>query len=141
MRSATAVVLAALTVGGGMFVTAGAASGSSLPKAQSLEWGGWHRGWQVRPGSIGLGSYFALRGLRYSYWSSSSASGKGQLLISNCRPDCAKAAHWTKASVYFHGVRSHSGPGRYFRDLRITYGRNHHTLYLHITSGGRGYYY
>lgn len=137
MKGAIISLVAALAVAGSMFLSAGAASASSLPKAQTMPAGGWHSGWKVRPGVMYFGAHFLIKGLRWSYWAGSSAKGYGRFAV---YPGPGRG-YWVNATAYLHDVRYHRGPGRYFRDLRITYGHNHHTIYLHVTSGGNGYYY
>ena len=104
----------------------------SLPKVQTNGMGGsWHRpGWMVRPGGIVFGALYEIHRIRWSHWTNRWAHGQGRLLA------CAGAAGPCVRSVvtiHLWNVHSHSGPGRYFKDVKYT-----GTHSLDPISGGHG---
>ena len=105
----------------GMTTAASAASTSashSLPKVQTSMSGGWHHsitGWKVRPGEIVFGAEYGIDHIHWASWTGRSAWGHGVLFEGPIQDP--KSA---PATVHVWNVHSHSGPGRYFKDLRYT---------------------
>jgi hypothetical protein len=127
---------AALALTGILGTTAAAASPAashSLPKVQTAGMtAGWHPtnpGWRIRPGIIYFGAMYEIKKISWSTWTSTGAYGRGRLVA------CAGAAGpCERATVNIHlwNVHSHSGPGRYFKDLKYT-GR--YKQFMHISDG------
>ena len=109
--------------------TAAPAASHSLPKVQTNGMGGsWHRpGWTVRPGVITLGAEYQLIRIRWSSWTQAGAYGRGHLLACDAFT-CERAP----VKIHLWNVHRHSGPGRYFKDLKYT-GR--YSAFLHINGG------
>lgn len=111
------------------------ASASSLPKVQTAGMGGnWHQTWRVRPSTVYFGAHFLIKRLRYTYYSQHSAYARGRLFLDTCRPDCAHGGYYVNAGAYFHGVFYHTGPGRHFKYLKLTWHK--HTKLMRINSSG-----
>jgi hypothetical protein len=94
--------------------------------------GSWHSTWGVRPRITAFSSFYEIRRIRWSSWTSSNAYGRGHLVA------CAGAAgpcHNGVVNSHLYAVHSHSGPGRYFSNLRYS---GSHARHLWITS--RGYW-
>lgn len=110
-----------------------AMSRHSLPKVQTGGmYGGWHHsdpGWKVRPGVIYFGAEYGIGHIRWTSWTSKSAWGKGTLV-----DGMAQAP--TQVKVHLWNVHSHSGPGRYFKDLKYT-GRYRAFLHINHPYGAR----
>lgn len=106
-----------------------AMSRHSLPKVQTAGMvAGWHRvsgSWKVRPGTIYFGAEYGISHIRWTWWSSKSAWGKGTLSDGIFQAP-------TQVKVHLWNVHRHSGPGRYFKDLKYT-GR--YRAFLHINGG------
>ncbi len=108
----------------------------SLPRIQTIGMAGgtWHSGWRVRPLTVGFGSHFLVKDLRYAHYTQHSAYARGRLLVDNCRPTCAQGGHWVEAAAYFYDVFYHRGPGRNFGYLRLRW--HLHSMLLWINSQG-----
>ena len=81
--------------------------------------GNWHGVWRVRPATVGFGSDYFLKSLRYQSDNGRHAYAHGKLFIDDCRPNCARAGYFANATAYFWHVFNHRGPGRNFGDLRL----------------------
>ena len=89
---------------------------------------GWHRAsgsWKIRPGAIYFGAEYGIGHIRWTSWTSKSAWGKGTL-------DDGLTQAPAQVKVHLWNVHRHSGPGRYFKDLKYS-GR--HSAFLHINGG------
>jgi hypothetical protein len=106
-----------------------AMSRHSLPKVQTAGMvAGWHRvrgSWKIRPGTISFGAEYGIGHIRWTSWTSKRAWGKGTL-------DDGLTQAPTQVKVHLWNVHRHSGPGRYFKDLKYS-GR--HSAFLHINGG------
>ena len=139
IKAITAAIGAAGMLAGLSMITAASASVThqvvavsshrSLPKVQTNGMGGsWHRpGWTVRPGVITLGAEYQLIRIRWSSWTQAGAYGRGHLLACDAFT-CERAP----VKIHLWNVHRHSGPGRYFKDLKYT-GR--YRAFLHINGG------
>jgi hypothetical protein len=144
----TAVLAASLVSAGGIAAgTATAAPARLLPKIQTgtsgVPPGGWHHGWKVRPGFVyfGGGASFSsprVKSLRWSQYGQHSARAGGKWWIDNCKPTCASGGHWVAAQVHFYHVFNHSGPGRNFGEVRVTW--HGHAWHSYINRYGRWAY-
>jgi hypothetical protein len=110
--------------------TSAAMSRHSLPKVQttgmfSTQWRVVHGSWTVRPAGIDFGAEYGIGHIRWTSWTSKSAWGKGTLSDGIFQAP-------TQVKVHLWNVHRHSGPGRYFKDLKYT-GR--HSGFLHINGG------
>ena len=115
----------ALAAGLGLGAVPASAASVPLPKIQTT-YGGWYHGWTVRPGTIyfgeGAGAAAArLKDLRWTSYGHTSAWASGKWWIDNCKPDCAQAGYWVKASVHAYDIFNHRGPGRNFGEIRVTW--------------------
>ena len=109
-----------------------ASSHHSLPKVQTNGMGGsWHRpGWMVRPGGIVFGALYEIHRIHWSQWTNRWAHGQGHLLACDgAAGPCVRSI----VNIHLWNVHSHSGPGRYFKDLKYT-----GTHSLDPISGGHG---
>jgi hypothetical protein len=106
-----------------------AMSRHSLPKVQTAGMvAGWHRvsgSWKVRPGTIDFGAEYGIGHIRWTSWTAKGAWGRGRLFEGLTQKP-------SQVTIHLYRVRSHSGPGRYFKDLKYT-GR--HSGFLHISGG------
>lgn len=127
-----AVVMSVLTLA---LTTVGPASASSLPKIQTNGFANWHSGWKVRPGEIVFGTHFFIAHLQYSHYNQTSALAHGRLLWDTCQPTYVQGGRHYNATARFYDVFNHSGPGRNFGYLRLTW--PHHSLLLWIDSAGQ----
>ncbi len=99
--------------------------------------GNWHGVWRVRPATVGFGSDYFLKSLRYQSDNGRHAYAHGKLFIDDCRPNCARAGYFANATAYFWHVFNHRGPGRNFGDLRLRWGRHlQHSRLLWINGHG-----
>jgi hypothetical protein len=137
-------------LGLGTIITTAPASASAIQAASSkpkikthteVPGTAWHdaQAWKTRPGSVffGGGASYAAPRVRHLHWTSygqHSAHARGQWWRDNCRPNCLQGGHWVSAGMRFYGVHNHAGPGRYFSNVRVTYG--HSTFHLWIDSAG-----
>ena len=103
----------------------------SLPKVQTGGmFGGWHNGqWKVRPRVIYFGSFYGIYRVSWKSWNNSNAWGRGHLsACAGAGGPCQRGA----VKIHLWNVHSHSGPGRYFKDLKYT-GR--YKQFIHVNGG------
>lgn len=105
-----------------------ASASHSLPKVQTQGmFGGWHNhGWKVRPGAIYFGAHYGIGSIRWTSWTAKAAWGKGHMFVGITYPVI-------RVKIHMWGVKSHSGPGRYFKYLHHTGGKFSDKLWI---SGG-----
>ena len=105
------------------------ASSPALPKVQTgRDIRRWHHsdpGWKVRPGVIYFGAEYGIGHIRWTSWTAKGAWGQGRLFEGLTQPP-------TRVKIHLWNVHRHSGPGRYFKDLKYI-GR--YSAFLHVSGG------
>jgi hypothetical protein len=133
-------IAAAIAVAAALGIASAAAvpaSASSLPKIQTNGFGNWHTAWRIRPSRIVFGTNYFIKDLHYRHYNQHSAYARGRLVIDRCRPDCAQGGHFVNAGGSFYDVLNHSGPGRNFGYLKLTWDNGHRSRLFWIDGRGQ----
>ena len=84
-----------------------------------------------------FGANYLIKDLRFRHYNQRSAFARGRLLVDSCRPNCNQGGRFVNASATFYDVFYHSGPGRNFGYLRLTWDDGRRSKLLWIDGRGQ----
>jgi hypothetical protein len=129
-------VIVVIMVGIAVAVVSLTAASSAPPLPLAYGFGG-SSGWQhgsVKPRSIdfGAGGSLFVRGLRWTEWTQTTATGHGLSWTDSCRPNCASGSYVkSRAIMTLSGIKVHAGL-RYFSAMTMrwtAHGQNYRFVF------------